>query len=64
MLSINQMEVDTKKDSFTIIKLHQLLYHNNISSNKNEMMNLLLTELEQFQEYHKGKYTNFDFNLL
>ena len=64
VLSINQMEIDKKIDSFTIITLHQLLYHHNISSEKNEIKNLLLTELEQFQEYYKGKYINFDFNLL
>lgn len=44
--------------------MHQLLYHNNISSDKNEIKNLLLTELEQFQEYYKGKYTNLNFDLL
>ena len=64
VLSINQMEVDRKIDFFTNITLHQLLHHHNISSDKNEIKNRLLTELEQFQEYYKGKYTNFDFNLL
>ena len=58
------MEVNDKIDSFTNITLHRLLHHHNISSDKNEIKNLLLRELEQFQEYYKGKYINFDFNLL
>ena len=58
------MEIDRKLDSFIKITLHQLLHHNNIPLDKNEINNLLLTELESFQEYCKGKYTNFDLNLL
>ena len=64
ILSITQIEVDRKIGSFANITLHQLLHHQNISSDNNEIKSLLLTELEQFQEYYKGKYTNFDFNLL
>ena len=44
ILSINEMEVDRKIDFFTNITLHQLLHHHNISSDKNEIKNLLLTE--------------------
>ena len=40
------MEIDRKLDSFIKITLHQLLHHNNIPLDKNEINNLLLTELE------------------
>ena len=42
ILSINQIELDKKMDSFTKITLHQLLHDHNISSDKNEIKNLLL----------------------